>query len=257
MINIHPTAIVSKKAELADGVSVGPNSIIHDDVIIGENTEIRSSVVISDGARIGKDNAIYHGAVIATEPQDLKYNNEKTYVIIGDRNVIREYATINRATSATGKTTLGNDSLIMTYVHIAHDCHLGNNLIISNVTQLAGHVTIEDSVTIGGVVKLHQFITVGCHSMIGADVKLVKDVPPYTLIGNNPSKVDRLNMIGLRRRGFDNSVIKEIDKFYRTILWSKYNVSDGLKKYIEDNEIIPEIQHCIDFIKKSERGIYR
>jgi UDP-N-acetylglucosamine acyltransferase len=257
MINIHPTAIVSKKAELADGVSVGAHTIIHDDVVIGENTEIRSSVVIGDGARIGKDNAIYHGAVIATEPQDLKYNNEKTYVIIGDRNVIREYATVNRATVATGKTTLGSDCLLMAYVHLAHDCHVGDNVIIANATGLAGHVTIEDFVTVGGVVKLHQFITVGCHSMIGADVKLVKDVPPYTLIGNNPAKVDKLNIIGLRRRGFDNSVIREIDKFYRTILWSKYNVSDGVKKYIEENEIIPEIQHCIDFIKKSERGIYR
>jgi UDP-N-acetylglucosamine acyltransferase len=257
MINIHPTAIVSKKADLADGVSVGAHSIIHDDVVIGENTEIRSSVVISNGARIGKDNAIYHGAVIATEPQDLKYNNEKTYVIIGDRNVIREYATINRATVATGKTTLGSDCLIMTYVHIAHDCHVGDNVIMSNVSQLAGHVTIEDWVTLGGVVKLHQFITVGCHSMIGADVKLVKDVPPYTLIGTNPAKVDKLNIIGLRRRGFDRSVIAAIDDFYRTILWSKYNVSDGVRKYQEENEIIPEIQHCIDFIKKSERGIYR
>jgi UDP-N-acetylglucosamine acyltransferase len=257
MTNIHPTAIVSKKAELADGVSVGPHSIIHDDVVIGENTEIRSSVVISDGARIGKDNTIYHGAVIATEPQDLKYNNEKTYVIIGDRNVIREYATINRATAATGKTTLGSDCLLMAYVHIAHDCHVGDNVIISNVTQLGGHVTLEDWVILGGVVKLHQFISVGCHSMIGADVKLVKDVPPYTLIGNNPPKVDKLNIIGLRRRGFDNAVIKEIDNFYRAILWSKYNVSDGIKKYIEENEMIPEIQHCINFIKKSERGIYR
>jgi len=257
MINIHPTAIVSGKAELADGVSVGAHTIIYDDVVIGENTEIRSSVVIGDGSRIGKDNAIYHGTVIATEPQDLKYKNEKTYVLIGDRNVIREYVTINRATVATGRTTLGSDCLLMAYVHLAHDCHVGDNVIMSNVTQLAGHVTVEDWVTIGGVVKLHQFISVGCHSMIGADVKLVKDVPPYTLVGSNPPKVDKLNTIGLRRRGFDSSVIREIDKFYTAILWSKYNVSDGLRKYEQENEIIPEIQHCIDFIKKSERGIYR
>ncbi len=227
MINIHPTAIVSKKAQIGEGVSIGAHSIIHDDVVIGDNTEIRTSVVISDGARIGKECRIYHGSVIATEPQDLKYDNERTYVIIGDRNVIREYATINRATSATGKTTIGNDCLMMSYVHIAHDCHLADNIIISNVTQLGGHVTIEEWATLGGVAKIHQFTTLGCHSMIGADVKIVKDVPPYTLVGNNPAKVDKLNIIGLKRRGFSNDVIKEIDNFYRTILWSKYNVTHG------------------------------
>lgn len=257
MTNIHPTAIISNKAEIGSNVSIGANTIIEDDVRIGNNTEIRSSVVIANGATIGNDCRIYHGAVISTEPQDLKYKGEKTQVFIGDRTVIREYATVNRATVATGKTIVGEDCLLMAYIHVAHDCRLGNNIIISNVTQLAGHVSIEDYVTVGGVAKIHQFTNIGSHSMIGADVKLVKDVPPYTMVGSNPPRIDRLNIIGLKRRNFSKEVIKEIDNFYRTILWSKYNITHGLRKYEENNEVIPEIQHCIDFIKKSERGIYK
>ena len=134
---------------------------------------------------------------------------------------------------------------------------MGDNIILSNVTQLGGHVTIEDFVIVGGVVKVHQFSNIGCHSMIGADVKIAKDVAPYTMVGSIPPKVDRLNMIGLRRKNFPADVIKNIDMFYRTIFWSKYNVSDGMKHYIENNELIPEVEHCIDFITKSERGIYR
>jgi UDP-N-acetylglucosamine acyltransferase len=254
---IHPTAIVSSKARIGDNVRIGAYSIIEDDVEIGDNTIIRSSVVLANGARIGKDVEIYTGAVIATEPQDLKFKDEVTYVDIGDRTIIREYTTINRATSTTKHTIVGQDCLIMTYSHIGHDSHIGNNIIMSNSVQLAGHVTIEDWVTIGGVVKIHQFSMVGCHSMISADLKVVKDIPPYTTVGREPGKVEGLNKIGLKRRGFSNETINEIEEFYNMILHSGLNVTAGIKKYMERGIIIAEVQHCIDFINKSKRGIYR
>lgn len=254
---IHPTAIVSPKAKLGENVKIGAFTHVEDDVEIGDNTVVRSSAVIANGSRIGRNNVICHGAVIGTEPQDLKYANERTFAKIGDRNTIREYATINRGTTATGETRLGSDCLIMTYCHIAHDCHLGSNIIMSNVTQLAGHVTIEDWVTTGGVVKIHQFCTVGKHTMIGADAKIVKDVPPFTLIGRVPPQVEGVNKIGLKRRGFSPELIREIIEFYDTVLFSGLNTTDGIKKYKQREIIVPEIEETIKFIENSTRGIYR
>lgn len=255
---IHPTAIVSSKAKIGNNVKIGPFTIIQDDVEIGDGTEIRSNVVIANGARIGIENIICTGVVVATEPQDLKYKGEKTFVKIGDRNTIREYATINRATPATYETVVGSDNLIMAYAHVAHDCVLGSNIVIANATQLGGHVHIEDWVTLGGVVKVHQFCSVGCHAMIGADIKLSKDAPPYTLIGSEPPKVDNLNKIGLKRRGFSDMTIKEIENFYQLVIHSGLNTSDGLAMYkLKHSIIILEVQHCIEFIEQSNRGIYR
>lgn len=253
----HNTAIVSSKAQLGKNVKIGAFTIIEDDVEIGDNTEIRSSVVIANGSRIGNNCVIFPSAVIGTEPQDLKFDGRKTLAIIGDRTVIREYVTIHRGTHATGMTTVGNDCLIMAYCHIAHDCHVGDNVIMSNVAQIAGHVTIEEWAILGAFAKVHQFCTIGCHSMIGGDVKVVKDVAPYTLIGREPPKVEGINKIGLRRRGFSDKTIKEIESFYNLILNSGLNNRDGISKYVEKNSISPEIKHCIEFIELSSRGIYR
>ncbi len=253
----HPTAIISKKARIGTNVSIGPYSIIYDDVEIGFNTEVRSSVVIADGARIGNDCRICTGTVIATEPQDLKFGGEKTFAFVGDRTVLREYCTVNRATKSTMETKVGSDCFIMAYCHVAHDCKVGNNVIMANVSQLGGHVHVEDWAFIGGAVKIHQFCRVGMHSMIGADVKLAKDVAPFTLIGENPPKVDGINKIGLKRRGFSNELINEIDEFYKILIHSGLNNSDGIKKFKERKSISPEIIHCIEFIEKSQRGIYR
>ncbi len=256
-ITIHPTAIVSSQARINDGVSIGPYAIIESDVEIGSNTEIRSNVYLVNGTKIGNNCKIHSFAVIGTEPQDLKFKGEKTEVIIGDNNVIREFVTINRGTNSTGKTILGNNCLIMTYTHIAHDCHLGNNIIIANATQLAGHVEIEDFVTIGGVVKIHQFSKIGCYSMIGADVKIVKDVPPYVLIGREPAQIKGVNKIGLKRNCIPQETIKIIEEFYDILLYSGLNNRDGIAKYRERSDIQTEIQHCINFIENSSRGIYR
>ncbi|HPI20100.1 MAG TPA: acyl-ACP--UDP-N-acetylglucosamine O-acyltransferase [Candidatus Kapabacteria bacterium] len=254
---IHPTAIVSPKAELGKSVKIGAFSIIEDDVIIGDNTEIRSSVVIANGARIGKDCKIYSNVIISTEPQDLKFEGEETYVFIGDRNVIREFATINRATKETGKTVIGNDNLLMAYTHVAHDCVFGNNIIMSNVSQIAGHVHIEDWVIFGAYSKVHQFCTVGKHSMLAAGIKIVKDVPPFVLIGREPAKIEGINKIGLRRRGFSQELIDEIEIFYNTILNSGMNNKDGIAEYSKKENIPDEIKNCIQFIEDSKRGIHR
>jgi UDP-N-acetylglucosamine acyltransferase len=254
---IHPTAIVSDKAIIGNNVTIGPFSIIEDDVQIGDNCEIRSSVVIGNGARIGNNVKIFAGAVISTEPQDMKFDGEQTFTIIGDNSIIREFATINRGTKETGKTQIGSNCLIMAYCHIAHDCIIGDNVIMSNVVQIAGHVVVEDWVILGGVAKIHQFCKVGRHSMVGADVKIVKDVAPYTLVDRKPAQVEGVNKIGLRRRGFEADTINEIELFYDTLLFSGLNNSDGIAKFLQKGETCPEVRYCIDFIKNSVRGIHR
>jgi len=258
-ITQHPTAIVSSKAQIDNNVKIGPFSIIEEDVCISEGTEILSNVYIANGTTIGRNCLIFPGVVISTKPQDLKYDNSPTKTIIGDNNEIREYVTIHRGSQATGMTIVGNNNLIMAYSHIAHDCRIGNYNVLANVVQLAGHVHIEDWVVIGGVVKIHQFCKIGCHAMIGGDVKVTKDVAPYTLVGENPPKVDGINKIGLKRRGFSTEVIKEIEVFYKLVFHSGLNNTDGIKRYLElhPNGILPEIQHCIEFIQRSQRGVYR
>ncbi|MCX7880374.1 MAG: acyl-ACP--UDP-N-acetylglucosamine O-acyltransferase [Ignavibacteria bacterium] len=255
----HPSAIISKNALIDENVTIGPYVIIEDDVIISSGTEILAYSYISKGTKIGKNCLIFQGVVIGTKPQDLKYDNSPTNVIIGDNNEIREYVTIHRGTQSTYCTKIGNNNFLMAYSHIAHDCKMGDNNILANAVQLGGHVQVEDWVVMGGVVKVHQFCRIGCHSMIGGDVKVTKDVAPYTLIGENPPKVDSINKIGLRRRGFPDETINEINKFYKILLRSGLNNTDGIKKYLElnNNNILPEIRHCIEFIQSSQRGIYR
>lgn len=253
---IHETAIVSKDAKIGQNVIIGPYCVISGDVEIGDNCHLANGVIIDNGARIGKNVKIFSYASIATEPQDLKYNNEKTTVHIGDNTVIREFATINRATTHSWKTIVGSNCLIMTYCHIAHDCIVGDNVIMSNASQLGGHVTIEDWVILGGVVKVHQFCIVGKHSMVGADVKVVKDVPPFTLIGRNPAQVEGINKIGLKRRGFKDETVKQIDQFYNDLIFSGKPNKEVLE-YYTNNETASEINDCVNFINNSKRGIHR
>ena len=254
---IHSTAIISDKAKIGKNAKIGPYSVIEDDVVIGDNVDIHANVVIYNGARIGNNCRFFPGAVISAEPQDLKYNNEPTQTIIGNDNVIRECATIHRGTTATGKTVLGDNNLIMAYCHIAHDCHLGSNIIMSNTTQLAGHVAIDDWVVIGGVVKITQFCTVGKHTMLGADSKITKDVAPYCLLGRIPAQVEGINKVGLSRRGFTTEKIKEIQNFYNVVLFSGKNNRDGIAYYKKNYEMSDEIEECINFIENSKRGILR
>jgi len=255
---IHQTAIVSPKADIHLSVEIGPYCVVADDVKIGEGSKLFSHVVIDNGARIGKNVNIFSGAIISTAPQDLKYKGEPTEVFVGDDTVIREYVTINRGTTATGKTIVGKNTLVMAYSHVAHDCVVGDNVVISNVSQLAGHVHIQDWVVLGGMAKITQFCVIGKHAMIGADVKIVKDVAPFTLLGRDPAQVEGINKVGLRRRGFDKETIDQIELFYDTILFSGLNNRDGINKFKGEKEhITPDVVDCIAFIEKSTRGIHR
>ncbi|MDD3806435.1 MAG: acyl-ACP--UDP-N-acetylglucosamine O-acyltransferase [Candidatus Marinimicrobia bacterium] len=255
MTFIHKLAVVSPKAELGKDVYIGPYSVVNEDVIIGDGTHIAEHAIIRPGARIGTNCKIFSGAIISEISQDLKYKGEKTETFIGDRTIVREYATIHKGTAHRMKTVVGSDCLLMAYVHIAHDCIIGNNCIISNATQLAGHVRVEDKVTIGGMTGIHQFVQIGTHAFVGGYLRVGKDIPPYILAAGVPARFAGINHRGLERAGFSSDVIKTLKEFYHIIYRSEYNVSDALK-YIENNvELIPETKHAIEFIKSSQRGL--
>ncbi|MES2767190.1 MAG: acyl-ACP--UDP-N-acetylglucosamine O-acyltransferase [Bacteroidota bacterium] len=257
MSNFHPSAVISPNAKIGENVAIGPFSLVEDDVEIGDGTHIYSNVVIGNGARIGKECKIFPGAVIAMEPQDLKFKGEKTLAIIGDRTTIRECVTINRGTTFSGEARIGSDCLIMAYCHVAHDCVIGDHVVMGNGCQLAGHVTIHDWAILGGMAHVHQFCTVGKHTMIGATVLLTKDVAPYALTGRDPIRVMGINKIGLRRRGFSYDDIDAIDAFYQTVFFSSLNTTDGIERFKSEHDISPLVQECIDFIENSKRGVYR
>jgi UDP-N-acetylglucosamine acyltransferase len=256
---IHATAIVSPKAHIGSDVSIGPYSVIEDDVVVGDRTVLMSHVVLGNGARIGSDVVIHPNAVISTAPQDLKYANEPTRAIIGDRTVIRECVTVNRGTTASGQASVGSDCLLMAYVHVAHDCVVGNHVIMANSVQLGGHVEVGDWAIIGGLTGVHQFCRIGAHRMVGACSRVVKDVPPFTLCGKEPLTVEGINAVGLRRRGFTPEAVSAIDEFYNVLLRSGHNTSDGLRAYEAawSDSISVDVQYCIDFVRSSKRGIYR
>jgi UDP-N-acetylglucosamine acyltransferase len=254
-ISIHPSAIVSAKAQIADNVEIGPFTIVEDDVVVGEGTVIGSSVLCANGARIGKSCVIHKGAVVATPPQDLKYRNEPTTCEIGDNTTVREFCTLNRGTTEHWKSVIGSNCLLMAYAHVAHDCTIGNNVIIANAVQMGGHVTIHDWAIVGGLTAVHQFSMIGAHAMIQGQKGVAKDVPPYVRAGREPMVFEGINSVGLRRRGFSPETIEGISKAYHIIYGSKYNVSQAVECIERELTITPEIQNILDFIKCSKRGI--
>ena len=255
--NIDSRADVSAKAEIGDDVTIGPFAVVEAGAVIGDRTSIAANAFIATGARIGKENVIHYGAVIGHVPQDLKYKNEITTCELGDRNVIREYATLHRATVVTKRTIIGSDNLIMAYAHVAHDCVLGNNIIMSNASGLAGHVHVDDFVIIGGIAPVHQFVHIGAHVMIGGGVGVRKDIPPYIRAAGEPSVFAGLNSIGLRRRGFSRETIDALHKTYGILYNSNLNVSQAVAKIQEESELLkyPEVQAVLKFIATSKRGI--
>ncbi|MBK9332072.1 MAG: acyl-ACP--UDP-N-acetylglucosamine O-acyltransferase [Ignavibacteria bacterium] len=252
-----PNTVVSKKASIGNNFSIKDFSIIEDDVVIGNNVEIGSNVLIANGARISDNVKIHHGAVISTNPQDLKFEGEITTMEIGEGTVIREYATLNRGTNYSNKTTVGSNCFIMAYAHVAHDCIVGDRVIIANSVQMGGHVEIGDWTIIGGLVPIHQFTKIGAHVMIGGGFRTVKDLPPYILAGGFPLKFEGINLVGLRRRGFTNEQITNIKDAYDLIYRSEYNFGDAVRKIISNGNVQPEVQLIIDFIENSKRGIVR
>ncbi|MBK7030011.1 MAG: acyl-ACP--UDP-N-acetylglucosamine O-acyltransferase [Bacteroidales bacterium] len=253
----QPLAYVHPQARIAKNVVIEPFVNIEKNVEIGEGTWIGSNVTIMEGARIGKNCRIFPGAVIAAIPQDLKYSGEDTLVRVGDNTTIREFVTINRGTKANMETVVGNNCLLMAYVHIAHDCVVGNNCILANAVTLAGHIVVEDWAIIGGVTAVHQFVNVGQHSMISGGSLVRKDVPPYTKAAREPLSYVGINSVGLRRRGFGPDKINEIQEIYRYIYLKGHNVSQALEMIEAMMPATAERDEIISFVTSSARGIMR
>ncbi|MBT3621657.1 MAG: acyl-ACP--UDP-N-acetylglucosamine O-acyltransferase [Flavobacteriales bacterium] len=254
---IQPLSYVHPNAKIADNVVIDPFVTIAKNVEIGKGTWIGSNVTIMEGARIGENCRIFPGAVISGVPQDLKFEGEKSLAIIGNNTTIRECATINRGTSASGKTEIGNDCLIMAYAHVAHDCKIGNNCIIVNSVALGGHVTMGDFAIIGGLSAVHQFVSIGKHAMVSGGSLIRKDVPPYVKAAREPLSFVGINSIGLRRRGFSDNKIKEIQDIFRILYQNKNNTTQALLKIETEINASPERDEIISFVQNSGRGIMK
>jgi len=253
----QPLAYIHPDAEIADNVVIDPFTTIDSDVVIGKGTWIGSNVTIMSGARIGENCKIFPGAVISAIPQDMKYNGEKTIVEIGNNTTIREFVTINKGTKSKGKTIVGNNVLLMAYVHIAHDCIIKDNAIIVNSVQVAGEVTIDEWAIIGGTSAIHQFVHIGKHAMVAGGSLVLKDVPPYIKAARDPLSYAGINSIGLRRRHFQNEKINEIQSIYRLIYGHKMNITQALD-YIEANfNASAERDEILMFVRNSPRGVIK
>lgn len=255
---VHSTAIVHSAAELAPDVEIGPYSVIGPEVRIGTGTKIASHVVIQGRTTLGEQNVVFPFASVGTIPQDLKYRGEPSDLVIGNRNTIREYVSLNPGTAGGGMVTrIGDQNLLMMQCHIAHDCIIGNRNVIANGATLGGHVTIEDFVIVGGLVGIHQFVRIGTSAIIGAGSMVSKDVPPYCNATGDRARLHGLNLEGLKRRGFDRSVIDIIRKAYRIVFQSRLRTEDALKKVSAELPGIPEIERFVLFISQSQRGVCR
>ena len=257
-MTVHPTAIVSPDTRIGEGVEIGAYSVIGPGVQVGKNTTIRSHVVIEDGAQIGENCRIFQFASIGGVPQDLKFRGEDTRVIIGNDNIIREFVTIHRATGDDiGMTVIGDHNLIMAYCHVAHNCRVGNHTVMANASNLAGHVLVEDYAVLGGMTGVHQFTRIGAHSIIGAVSAVSKDVPPFVTVWGNRAKLYGLNLIGMKRRGFNEATIKALKDAYRIIFRSGMLLSRAVERVKTEVEDGPEIRHFLEFIQASKRGVCR
>ena len=253
----QPLAYVHPDAKIHPSVVIDPFVTIDRDVEIGEGTRIGSNVTIMEGARIGKNVTIYPGAVISGPPQDLKFKGEQTVAIIGDGTVIRECVTIHRGTASKGKTVVGSNCLIMAYCHVAHDCVVGNNVIMSNAVQTAGEVVVDDFAVLGGGALIHQFCHIGSHVMLQGGALVNKDIPPFVKAAREPIAYAGVNSIGLRRRGYSNETIRDIQEIYRYLYLSGLNNSDAISRIEAELPASKERDEIILFVRNSGRGIIR
>lgn len=255
---IHGTAIVDETAKLGENVSIGPYSIIGPDVEIGAGTEIGSHVVINGPTLIGEQNKIFQFSSIGEAPQDIKYNGEPTRLIIGDRNVIREYVTLNRGTvDGIGETVIGNDNLFMAYCHVAHDCIIGNHTVFANAASLAGHVEVGDYAILGGFTLVHQFTHIGRSSLCGMGSAVSQDIPPFSTASGGRARTIGINKVGLKRKGFSADSIAALHQSFRELLKSKTSKEEAFEKLQPLCDEYPEVAEFVNFVKKSKRGIAR
>jgi UDP-N-acetylglucosamine acyltransferase len=257
MSNIHSSALVAQNTNIDHSVKIGAYSIIESNVTVGSGTEISSHVRIDPFTRVGSNCRIFHGAVLGSIPQDLKFKGEHSELIIGDSTTVREFVTVHRGTAASGKTEIGSHCLIMNYVHVAHDCKIGNQVILSNAASLAGHVVVEDHAIVGGLVPIHQFVRIGMHAFIGGGYRVNQDIPPYILAAGEPLKFFGINYVGLRRNSFSEEQIKSLEKAFHFIYRSKLNTSAALQAIKDEMEMTTEIRNVVKFIEQSERGIIK
>jgi UDP-N-acetylglucosamine acyltransferase len=254
---IDSFAKVHPSAKIGENVTIEPFAMVYGDVEIGDGTWIGPNAVIMDGARIGKNCRIFPGAVISGIPQDLKFNGEETIVEIGDNTTIRECVTLNRGTKAKGKTKIGSNCLLMSYVHVAHDCFVGDNCILTSYAAIAGEVVMGDWAILGGKAAVHQFVQIGEHAYVGGGALVRKDIPPFILAANEPLSYAGVNSVGLRRRGYSNEKINEIQQTYRYFFQRGLNNTQAIEMIHQEMEITPEVQLIVDFIRNSERGVVR
>ncbi|MBQ3433892.1 MAG: acyl-ACP--UDP-N-acetylglucosamine O-acyltransferase [Selenomonadaceae bacterium] len=255
--NIHPSAVVSESARLGENVTIGPYCVIGDEVEIGDGSIIGPHAVIEKWTSLGRECRVYQFASVGAAPQDLKFKGERSFTIIGDRTTIREGATIHRATGEDNETRIGNDCLLMAYIHVAHNCTLGNHVIMSNLASCAGHATVEDRVVIGGMAGVHQFVKIGRNAMVGGMSKLVQDVVPYTIVDGHPAKVVGLNNVGISRAGVPLESRRLIKKAYKILYRSGLSLPEAIAVIEQEVDSCEEVEHFLRFLRNAERGICR
>jgi len=253
--SIHPTALISSRAELGTGVEVGAHAIIGDDCVLGDGCVIAPRATLERYVHLGEAVHVGIGTVLGGLPQDLKFRGERTTVEIGAHTVIREYTTINRGTSQSHRTTVGTRCFIMSYVHLAHDCHVGDEVILANMVQLAGHVTVQDRANIAGVTAVHQFTRIGRNSFIGGCSRVSKDVPPFMKAVGNPMKLYGLNTIGLQRSGFTEDTLRALKHAYRLLFRSELNIGQAIERVEQEVGEVAEVGELLGFLRESERGV--
>ena len=257
MTDVHPGAFVDPKAQLGPGVRVGPGAVIGPHVRLGEGTTVGSHALITGWTRVGAGCTLHHGAVLGSAPQDLKYRPVESYLEIGDRTEIREYATLNVGTEAGAATRVGSDCLLMAYTHVAHNCHLGDRVVVANCVQFAGYVTVEDWVIVGGGTMVHQFVRIGRHAMVGGMSRVSQDVAPYIKIAGTPPRPAGVNAIGLERRGFPRERRDALDRAYRLLFRDGRPMAEAVEAMREAFPHDPDVEHLARFAETTTRGLSR
>jgi UDP-N-acetylglucosamine acyltransferase len=252
---VHPTAIIDSSAELGEGVEIGPWVMVGPSVSVGDGCRIGPRARLQRNVKLAAGVSVGDGSILGGDPQDLKFQGEETWVEVGEGTIIREYSTINRGTSATYRTVVGAHCFIMTYVHLAHDCHVGDHVTIANGTQCAGHVTIHDRAVLSGLNAIHQFVTIGRYAFVGGGSRVNQDIPPYVKAVGNPMELYGLNSIGLQRAGFSGETIAALKRAYRLFFNSDLNLSQALERARTDLPPLPEVELFLDFVESSERGV--
>ena len=252
---VHPTAIIDPDAEIGAGVEIGPWVMVGPRVTVGDGCRLGPRVRLQRNVKLAAGVSVGDGSILGGDPQDLKFQGEETWVEVGEGTIIREYSTINRGTSATYRTVVGAHCFIMTYVHLAHDCHVGDHVTIANGTQCAGHVTIHDRAVLSGLNAIHQFVTIGTYAFVGGGSRVNQDIPPYVKAVGNPMELYGLNSIGLQRAGFSGETIAALKRAYRLFFNSDLNLSQALERARTDLPPLPQVELFLDFVESSERGV--